>query len=160
MNTSGANVQSGFNANQPTQGEDDANAIIVDNLDGAGGFSTQGAWYIGKAGADYRNAVHWAEADGGATATWRAELPEAGRYAVFVWYGDDPFGDRATDAPYTVRHAGGETEIRVNQRDRTGQWVELGVFDFDAGHASVTLSNDANGNVLADAIRFTPAGQP
>ncbi|HNT89979.1 MAG TPA: hypothetical protein PKL84_19100, partial [Candidatus Hydrogenedentes bacterium] len=156
--TSEANVQAGLNADQHAPKEPDS--LTVDNLDEGDGFSTDGAWYLGKAGGDYRGVVHWAEAgDGEATATWRVNLPQAGDYTVSVWYGADPFSDRATDAPYTVRHAAGEETIRINQREHSGQWVELGTFRFEAGSAVVTLSNAANGNVLADAVRWVPVAK-
>ena len=44
-----------------------------------------------------------------ATATWTVAVPTDGEYAVYVWYrhGDN----RASDARYTVYHAGGQTVV-------------------------------------------------
>jgi hypothetical protein len=40
-----------------------------------------------------------------------------------------------------------------------GEWLSLGVYEFAAGtDGSVTVSDDANGFVVADAVRFTEMG--
>ena len=53
-----------------------------------------------------------------------------------------------------MNHAGGSTVVPVNQQNAGGEWVSLGVFDFDAGSASVILSDNADGVVIADAIKL------
>lgn len=91
-----------------------------------------------------------------ATITWRPQLPEAGEYAVYVSYKSLPNSTEA--ASYRVHHAGGITEVRVNQRMGGDTWVYLGTYHFIAGmEGSVQLSNlsDENGKiVVADAVRF------
>ena len=53
----------------------------------------------------------------------------------------------------TIQHAGGSAVVTVSQAQRGGQWNELGVFPFAAGQGyAVTLSGDANGTVVADAV--------
>ncbi|WP_414639243.1 N-acetylmuramoyl-L-alanine amidase [Archangium sp.] len=93
-----------------------------------------------------------------AQATWAPTIPADGAYHVYVSYGADP--GRVTDAHYVVRHAGGESHFRVNQRRHGGTWVLLGRFYFRAGlhpeTASVVALNDSaeSGNVSLDAVRF------
>ncbi|MBZ4415706.1 N-acetylmuramoyl-L-alanine amidase [Myxococcus sp. RHST-1-4] len=93
-----------------------------------------------------------------ASATWAPEVPADGAYHVYVSYAADPA--RATDAHYVVRHAGGESHFRVNQRRHGGTWVLLGRFYFKAGQhpetASVVVMNDTaeGGTVSLDAVRF------
>jgi hypothetical protein len=59
-----------------------------------------------------------------------------------------------------VKHAGGESHFRVNQRRHGGTWVLLGRFYFKAGRhpeaASVVAMNDTaeGGTVSLDAVRF------
>lgn len=60
-----------------------------------------------------------------------------------------------------VHHAAGTTTVTVNQRvrgvpdPRTGEWVSLGTFTLNAGTTSyVELSDNADGFVIADAVRF------
>lgn len=94
---------------------------------------------------------------GTASVTWTPEIPEDGRYAVYVSYTTLPTS--VSDATYTVRHRGQQTHFRVNQQMGGGTWVYLGTFDFAAGNSrenSVTLTNQSNyrGHVTADAVRF------
>lgn len=91
-------------------------------------------------------------------AQWVPQIPRRGHYAVYVSYQSLP--NSVGDARYTVRHAGGETQFRVNQRMGGGTWVYLGTFLFEAGQqpeGSVMLTNEsdeAGGVVTADAVRF------
>jgi len=93
-----------------------------------------------------------------ATATWAPVVPADGHYNVYVSYGAD--ASRTTSAHYVVRHAGGESHFRVNQRRHGGTWVLLGRFYFRANAApeaaSVVLMNDAEegATVSLDAVRF------
>lgn len=89
--------------------------------------------------------------------SYQPELPEAGRYAVYVSYAAT---DKSVDdAHYTVWHKGEKTEFSVNQRMGGGTWVYLGTFDFDKGsneYNRVTVSNlsGRKGVVTTDAVRF------
>jgi hypothetical protein len=138
---------------------EEAGAIVVPHTAGGGGFVTTGKWQASSSGLDYAGTTRWAaRGKGECTATWRPDLPRAGRYAVHVWRGGDPSHDHATNAPFTVRHRGGEATVRVNQREGAGQWHLLGTYEFAKGRSGcVTLSNAADGNVAADAVKFVPA---
>lgn len=92
-----------------------------------------------------------------AAARWQPCIPETGYYAVYVSYKTLP--NSVPDAHYSVLHAGGVTEFKVNQCMGGGTWVYLGHFLFTAGcgdHQGVVLSNksDYEGVVTADAVRF------
>ncbi|MHC4600832.1 MAG: golvesin C-terminal-like domain-containing protein, partial [Planctomycetota bacterium] len=118
-----------------------------------GSWSTTAATGTGYAGTDYR--VVPASASETATATWTPTLPAAGLYPVYVWYRSG--ANRCTDALYVVRHAGGDSEVRVNQRIFGSRWFHVGDFPFAAGsEGSLVLSNrsgDAGCFVVADAVR-------
>ncbi len=92
-----------------------------------------------------------------AFAQWVPNIPEDGKYAVYVTY--HTFGNSVSDAHYTVKHKGGTTEFHVNQKMGGGTWGYLGTFEFEAGvsqNAMVSLSNLSaeKGIVSADAVRF------
>ncbi|MBR1574647.1 MAG: xanthan lyase [Bacteroidales bacterium] len=88
---------------------------------------------------------------GKVTATWEADIPQPGRYAVYVSY--STVKNSTAEARYTVRHRGGEMTFQVDQRKGGGTWIYLGTFDFgDTG--SVTLSHAGGGVLTADAVRF------
>lgn len=92
------------------------------------------------------------------TAEWIPEIPQAGRYAVYVSYQTLP--NSTDDALYTVYHKGGATQFKVNQQMGGGTWIYLGTFGFDAGRNNaykVTLSNRSakTGRVVtADAVKI------
>jgi RHS repeat-associated protein len=90
------------------------------------------------------------------TATWTASIPAAGSYEVYARWTAHP--NRATDAKYTVNHAGGASTITVNQEATSGAWNLLGTYSFNAGAATVSLTDQANGYVIADAVMFLPPG--
>lgn len=92
-----------------------------------------------------------------ATATWQPDIPQSGRYAVYVSYATRP--NSIPDAHYTVFHRGGRTTFQVNQQMGGGTWLYLGTFEFDKGNnpnGRVVLSNQSNyrGVITADAVRF------
>ena len=63
----------------------------------------------------------------------------------------------ASNAKYTIVHDGGSDVVTVNQRSNGGQWNLLGNFTFsDAQTARISLSDNANNRVSADAIRLLP----
>lgn len=92
-------------------------------------------------------------------AQWTPDIHKRGEYAVYVSY--KTLDRSADDALYTVRHLGGETAFRVNQRMGGGTWIYLGTFLFGEGsdtqRGSVTLSNRssrAGRIVTADAVKI------
>ena len=92
-----------------------------------------------------------------AFAQWIPNIPETGKYAVYVSYQSLP--NSVSDAKYLVFHKGGVTEFLVNQQMGGGTWVYLGSFEFDRGtndYGMVVLSNQSTqkGVVCADAVRF------
>jgi len=62
----------------------------------------------------------------------------------------DPFG-------FTIHHSGGEQTVSVDQRTGGGHWNLLGSYTLAPGqdHREV-LTDQADGYVIADAVRFTP----
>ena len=92
-----------------------------------------------------------------AFAQWIPDIPETGKYAVYVSYQTLP--GSVSDAKYLVFHKGGVTEFKVNQQMGGGTWVYLSTFEFDKGtndYGMVVLSNESKqkGVVCADAVRF------
>ncbi|MCL2502795.1 MAG: xanthan lyase, partial [Bacteroidales bacterium] len=91
-------------------------------------------------------------------AVWQANIPQSGRYAVYVSYKSLP--NSAPDAVYTVYHKGGQTKYQVNQTMGGGTWIYLGHFEFDQGisdHCKVELSNVSslrNKVITADGIKI------
>ncbi len=91
-------------------------------------------------------------------AEWIPNIPEEGRYAVYVSY--KTLENSASDAHYTVYHKGGKTEFTVNQTMDGSTWLYLGHFYFDKGHSNqakvvlTNLSSEEGKFITADAVKF------
>lgn len=91
-------------------------------------------------------------------ATWSANFPKAGEYAVYVSYKTLP--NSAKDAVYTVNHEGGSSRFMINQKMGSGTWIYLGHFMFGEGKQAkpvVELSNlskKTGAVVTADAVKI------
>ncbi len=99
---------------------------------------------------------------GAKTLTFPFDPPHAGRYEVRFAY--QPGDGRSAKTPVTVFHAGGETLVSVDQRQKPpigGLFVSLGVFAFETnGFALVLVANEGTtGHVIADAVQFLPLGR-
>ncbi|MBI5183532.1 MAG: hypothetical protein HY999_04140 [Nitrospinae bacterium] len=148
---------------------------VVDNSDT--GFSiVQGVWdtypEVDSHGPWYSNNYRY-HAGGGTGANkvkWKASLVSGpGDYKVFVWYQASP--KNASNASFTVKHADGSTTVRVDQQEspydpdtgsgdpyNEGWQISIGTYYFaDDGTEGVTLSDNANGDVIADAVKFVVA---
>lgn len=85
-------------------------------------------------------------------ATWTLSVGTADQYRVYARWGYFN-GAGASNAKYTVYHAGGATEVTKNLNDLPGQWVVLGTFNLAPGqNHRVELSGWANNWIGADAI--------
>jgi hypothetical protein len=96
------------------------------------------------------------------SATFTPKLPKAGEYEVLISYTTGNTRDKAV--PVTVIYDGGEKTLTVDQTQQPkidGLFHSLGRFKFRAGsEGSVTISNKGTeGHVIADAVRFIPAGE-
>jgi RHS repeat-associated protein len=91
------------------------------------------------------------------TATWATGVTNSASYDVYVSW--TAHANRASNAKYTINHSGGSDTVTVNQLQNGSQWNLLGTFTLDA-NSTVSLSDNANGYVIADAISILPAGTP
>jgi hypothetical protein len=134
--------------------------VLTDNSDAH--CLTVGAWKksdkaAGFLGSDY---AYTSGGDGSEVATLTFELPAAGNYEIFAqWPAHD---SRASGAPFGIINNGSLVDtVRVDQTDNGGQFNPLtgpasagaGIYSLTAGVLQVTLSNDADGKVAADAVR-------
>ncbi|MCQ2144409.1 MAG: hypothetical protein MJY72_01570 [Bacteroidales bacterium] len=96
--------------------------------------------------------------------SWKAEISERGKYAVYVKY--KKTSTSSDKAVYTVGHMGGKTSVCVNQKIGGGAMVYIGSFDFDQGNYEITLSNEGSSGTTVDAGQIKigggvgPSGKP
>ena len=142
-------------------------------IDNAGpGYSEAGPyWVTGWGSSGYGNSYRYHNAGSGAdAATWSLSGLAAGSYQVFATWVTDPGVSvvtyRASDAPYAVFDGSAALgTVVVNQKlspsDVTDQgvgWQSLGTFSIVSGQLRVSLTDNANGRVEADAIRVVWVG--
>jgi hypothetical protein len=135
-----------------------ADELVAD--DSTSGVQITGAWTTtttsgGFYGSGYRFLV---AGDGASRVRW--PFPSSGtdtNYEVFARWTSGP--NRASNATYAVTHAAGTTSVAVDQRVNGAVWRSLGTFRFAPGaEQGVSLSDRADGVVVADAIRWVPGG--
>ncbi len=138
--------------------------IVVDEtaakLEGRWAYSTHTPPYVG---VGYLHDQR--EGKGAKSATLTPDLPRAGWYEVRLAHCYNV--RRATNTPVTIRHADGETVVRINQQEEPPHarlWRTLGTFRFAAGRAGhVRIGNDGTDGkyVIVDAVQFLPvSGKP
>ncbi|MCA9245959.1 MAG: choice-of-anchor D domain-containing protein [Planctomycetales bacterium] len=138
---------------------------IIDNTDA--GFSSSGFVFFSGQGIG-GNLEYAAGNNSGDSASWTfSGLTPGDIYEVAATW--SRHRNRATDAPYTVSGVvGGPTTVDVNQEQSPGSfhdqgvgWESLGLFEVDGGGTLVvTLTDDANEFVIADAIRIELIDEP
>ncbi|MDI6734134.1 MAG: Ig-like domain-containing protein [Patescibacteria group bacterium] len=107
---------------------------------------------------------HYAPAgSGSATAIFKPTINVPGQYALYEWHGwkgsSSSSYTEASNVPVQIKHAGGTTNLVINQQINYGQWNLLGTYTFNNdGTSQVSLSNNANGYVIADAFKFEYIG--
>ena len=136
------------------------NDLLIDN--GDVGYSETGSWKSGSSSIWnylYDNRFH-GSGDGSSRATWNFSGLASGAYEVYVTWSS--YSNRASDAPYTVLDGASPVgTIDVDQRANPSgamlggrPWQSIGVFNNSSGELTVRLSDDANGVVIADAVRI------
>jgi RHS repeat-associated protein len=128
--------------------------VLVDNSDQQNvelaGTWTNGDTADGMFGFDYATS---AAGTGQDSAEWALHIPADGTYEAFARW--PQVTGAATDATYTVAHDSGSTPVVVDQSQQPGQWVSLGSYGFQEGaEAGITLTDDATGTVVADAVKL------
>ena len=134
----------------------------------ANGNRANPVWNTGPYLDDQSHPEYWrsecaAAGSGSATAVYKPTINVAGQYQVYEWHGwrgqNSTSYTMASNVPCTIVHGNGSAVLRIDQSKNFGQWNLLGTYIFrPGGNASVTITNNANGSVIADAFRFVYAG--
>ncbi|MDA8745484.1 dockerin type I domain-containing protein, partial [Rubripirellula amarantea] len=130
-------------------------AVEIDNRD-PGFVIEAGSWTTSASVSGFLGVDYLATRGGDKIARFTPDLIAGGDYEVFANWTSHP--NRATNAKFEITHAGGTTEVSVNQKINGGTFASLGVFRFDSGTSgSVAVRTlGTNGWVVADAVRWVP----
>jgi hypothetical protein len=131
---------------------------IIDN--GAAGNTRVGSW-IRTTNKGFELDIHsTARGNGTRTSNWIFSNLASGQYRLWgSWTGGS---SNASDAPFRIYSGQGTVPIvRVSQRTASsgllangGRWKFLGTVNVTKGWVKVSLTNAANGVVVADAVRL------
>ena len=104
------------------------------------------------------------EGKGEKSATFTPDLPEAGTYEVRVSHNTNI--RRSTNAPITIHHADGTTNLRINEGEEAPinkLFRSLGTYRFQSGQAGwVRISNEGTEGkyVIVDSVQFIRVQSP
>ncbi|MEY8592620.1 hypothetical protein AALK14_14360 [Butyricimonas hominis] len=100
---------------------------------------------------------------GNAPVAWTGELPEEGRYEVFVYLVENQApAEGHSEQYYTLTTKNGEEKITLRIEPADEGWVSIGTFDFSAGANTITLSDKTTNPdqiIYADAVKWKYIGQ-
>ena len=128
----------------------------IDNVDS--NIVKTGTWTVSNVGGYWGTTPSLnANAGNGETSLkWKMKIANEAKYDVYAWWVSA--SNRASNAPYIVKHKNGTDTVKINQSINGSQWNRIGSFTFSGDPTEgVTLSNkvDTAGKVVnADAIRI------
>ena len=146
--------------------------IIIDNVDagtspGTESASFEGNWVQTSKEGDYYYCLRsgnsenlWGYAyalsgNGDAKAIYTPNIGVQGNYQVYEWHAKH-YNSSASNVNYVITYNNGKKKsIIVDQSKNYGMWNNLGTYFLRQGtEANITISNDANGTIIADAFKF------
>lgn len=137
--------------------------LVKDNADAAG-ISLVGAWTTGTSPSGFQgsNFLNDGATGSGKSVTFTPTIPISGLHQVFVRWPQGSGTTRATNIPIDVIHASGTRSLQVDQKVNGSVWAPLGTYSFNSGTSgAIRIRNDgANGNVIADAVKFVSGDAP
>jgi hypothetical protein len=146
----------------PAMFREGAATPVVDDAD-AEFMIPSGSWMSRDYPDAHEGSLMYNPAGGGEnSAAWRVDaIVTPGKYDVFVWKFDHPHSNlMATDAHFKVRDRSGTSDwILVDQSTPGDEWLNLGRFEFDDSRPQgIMITDEANGFVIADAIKLVYEG--
>jgi hypothetical protein len=125
--------------------------IILDEAGAAN--SSSGAWRRLSSGAAYSGSYMFGGGTGLDRFSFATVMPASGWWRVSARW--PTATNHSARAVWQTIHADGATSVERDQRVNRAQWVEIGVYRFQAGgNATVSVSDDYGPFAIADAVRL------
>ncbi|PSF04847.1 hypothetical protein C7H09_17635 [Marinobacter fuscus] len=128
---------------------------VIDNTNP--GFYADGEWKSSSVSKGYVGVDYLAGEPGSGekTATWNLNIIK--QYDVFARW--TSHSNRGTNVKYVIHHLNDQdlltkTVVEVDQRQFGGKWFKLGTFRMSTLTGRVTVSDNSDGYVIADALMF------
>ncbi len=120
---------------------------------------TYNVGYRGSTDTRWYRSHRTSAGSGEATAVYTPGINRAGYWRVYEWHGwagtaTNSYSE-ATNVPCRISYDGGYKDTTINQQMNAGRWNLLGTFPYSpGGNKSLTITNNANGVVIADAFKW------
>ena len=128
----------------------------LDNIDS--GIVKSGTWAVSNLGGYWSNtpSIFANSGSGESTVKWKMYLPQEANYDVYAWW--TAASNRASDAPYIIKHKFGRDTVRLDQSLNGSTWNRIGTYAFTgSSDEGVSISNAVSTTgkvVVADALRI------
>ena len=129
--------------------------IILDNKDAI----TAGIWETSETGLEfYSDDFNYIQSGNGEnTISYQTESLESGIYDVYSWWASTSGG--ASNTKFIIDANGNQQIVERSQKLAGGQWNHLSQVELaNSGQMSISISDDADGFVVADAFRIIYRG--
>ncbi|MCF6271104.1 MAG: M14-type cytosolic carboxypeptidase [Melioribacteraceae bacterium] len=129
--------------------------IIIDNSDA----TANGFWQVSQFDVDFfGDDFYYIDAGTGENEiTYETEMIESGYYDVYAWW--TGHSANASNSKFLISSNGEEWIAEKSQKTLGGKWNLLSTIQLDdSSKVSVTINDNANGTVVADAIRIIYLG--
>ena len=112
------------------------------------------SWNSQRYGSNYK--YHWPSSSD-YYAWYKVNMPAAGNYAVYGWWGADPGYN--SSAAYWIWTTNGWVKKNVDQRTNGGKWVYLGTYAMNAEDdwdicVDYGRYSSSTGYIISDAVRI------
>jgi Bacterial TSP3 repeat len=145
----------------PPSASGGASEHIIDN--GYLAFYSTGDWETSTSSSGYEgeNYAYSNPGSGDSVATWNLNIIKS--FDVYAKW--TSHSNRGSNVKYVVHYLNGNDNlvtdtVTVDQRENGGEWFKLGTYRMSALTGRVTVSDDADGYVIADAILFREVASP
>ncbi|MBW4933396.1 golvesin C-terminal-like domain-containing protein [Marinobacter sp. F4206] len=125
------------------------------------GFYADGDWRVSSSISGYQGTDYLIvpPGQGANVATWNLNIIRT--FDVYAKWSSTP--RRGSNVKYTVHHLDSGNNlvtetVTVDQRENGGEWLKLGTYRMSTLTGRVTVNDDADGYVVADAVLFREVG--
>ena len=128
---------------------------ILDNKDA----TVNGSWNIKEDGLNFYSDDYYSipSGDGSNSVTFESDEIESGIYDVYGWWQN--YSSNAVDTKFLISSNSSFHLIERSQKTGGGQWNQLAQVELSTtDQISITVSDDASGQVVADAFRIIYRG--
>ena len=115
----------------------------------------------GYYGEIIKSAYYKVAGKGNCKIEWKANLPQAGLYEVYIYNTRHLLRKETDEQYYTLEHRDGIEKIKLSTGKKTPGWIFIGEFHFNAGETKIILNDKGTPDqrIMADAVKWVKVGE-